>query len=133
MQALILVSSMPPTSAGLMLSSSLVSRGKSTYTHKKRDCGRLNDVDNNIQTSLAHFTNPAMCNVRAEREDFIASPLFSYLIEAGFPLGGVERLQIVDQQRPLEVGEGLHANLSSGVTAQPSDSWSGHRYNRHEL
>lgn len=32
-QALILVSSIPPTSAGLMLSNSLVSKGKSTYTH----------------------------------------------------------------------------------------------------
>lgn len=32
-QALILVSSIPPTSAGLMLSNNLVSKGKSTYTH----------------------------------------------------------------------------------------------------
>lgn len=32
-QALILVSSIPPTSAGLMLSSSLVRRGKRTWKH----------------------------------------------------------------------------------------------------
>lgn len=35
-QALILVSSIPPTSAGLMLSSSLVSRGKSTWQPTKK-------------------------------------------------------------------------------------------------
>lgn len=39
-----------------------------------------------------------------------------HLVKAGLPLSCIKCLQIVDKQRPLEVGEGLHANLSSGIT-----------------
>lgn len=138
-QALILVSSIPPTSAGLMLSSSFVSRGKSTcnrhmHTHPLHQqaliCEELlilkwTQVQQKFwkdkwttyekalreikcsglhyPSSLAHFINSALCSTRADRgfdskcRHTKASPLLSYLIEAGFPLSCVKCLQIVDQ------------------------------------
>lgn len=44
-----------------------------------------------------------------------------YLVETGLPFNCIKCLQIMNKQRPLEVGEGLHANRSPGITAQPSN------------
>lgn len=105
-QPLILVSSIPPTSAGLMLSRSFVSRGNRTCSHT-----------DHIMFNIMYFFYFNM--------DFSAFHLHvsSHLVEAGLPLCRIQGLQIVNEQRPLEVGEGLHANLSPGVTAKPRDSW----------
>ena len=50
---------------------------------------------------------------------FMCGVCVSHLVKAGLPLSSIECLQVVHQQRPLEVGEGLHAHLPPRITAQP--------------
>lgn len=44
------------------------------------------------------------------------------LVEARLPLHRRQGLEVMDQQRPLEVRQGLHAHLASGVAAQPGNA-----------
>lgn len=71
------------------------------------------------------------CPTSKQTNDLILSVI--HLIETGLPLCCIERLQIVDQQSPLEVGEGLHTNLPPGIAAQPSNTWSGQQWKRRPL
>lgn len=46
----------------------------------------------------------------------------SYLVEAGLPFQGIQGLQVMYQEGPLQVSESLHPYLPSGITAQPGNT-----------
>jgi len=87
-----------------------------TCTHRHRHA----HTDRHTQTQVYNIHRAAL-----SAEERRAALLPADLVEAGLPLRGVQRLQVVDQQRPLQVGERLHADLTPRVTAQPSDACSG--------
>lgn len=45
-----------------------------------------------------------------------------YLVEAGLPFQGIQGLQVMYQEGPLQISECLHPYLASGITAQPGNT-----------
>lgn len=50
------------------------------------------------------------------------SQVVDYLVEAGLPFQGIQGLQVMYQEGPLQVSECLHPYLAPGITAQPGNT-----------